>query len=230
MTLPASNISQTTIAYLFSGRETITLPFYQRGYSWEIKQIDELFADILLGFKEAKEDNTVEDGYLLGNIVLLTFDRKENFLLDGQQRLTTMFLILEELKKHIPEKYAGLQSIINSAIYEVDSYGNTNEQIKIKRETKSGELLDFGMQRKLHDYIINKVRNELLYDEMFEENEMIDFLLNISFMTQKYVGHSTDTDYKNKTFKNILKYFVKFNTRGKAFDETEMTEAIALLS
>jgi len=230
MTLPASNISQTTIAYLFHGRETVTLPFYQRGYSWDTKEIDELFDDILLGFKEAKEDNTVEDGYLLGNIVLLTFDRKENFLLDGQQRLTTMFLILEELKKHIPEKYEGLQNIINSAIFEVDSYGNTDEQIKIKRETKPGELLDFSMQRKLHDYIIAKVRNELLYDEMFEENEMIDFILNISFMTQKYVGHSTDTDYKNKTFKNILKYFVKFNTRGKAFDPTEMSEAIALLN
>lgn len=230
MTLPASNISQKTIAYLLNGRETLTLPFYQRGYSWEIKQIDELFSDIKEGFEDAKKTNTIEDGYLLGNIVLLTFDRKEIYLLDGQQRLTTIFVILEEIKKHINVKYEGLQSIINSAIYEVNSYGDTNKKIKINRETKEGEILDFDMPADLKEYIINKVQTEFIYDGFDESNEMVDFLINLNFMTQTYVGYSTDFKYKNDTFKNILKYFVKFNTRGKSFNNSEMSKAISLLN
>jgi len=229
MKLPSSNINQTSIQLLFSGREKVLLPHYQRPYSWTTKEIDELFMDIKEGFEEAIKNNNVSDGYLLGNIIFLTFDRKELFLLDGQQRLTTLFVIFEELKKHINPVYSGLFKIFNDFLYEVDCYGKSDYKLKLRRQEVNGNILDFEINNEIKKYIIKKTQTDLVYDKFDDEGEMINFLLNTNFIVQNYIGNSSNEDYKNKTFSTILKYFVKFNTRGKSFSNDEMINAINLL-
>lgn len=71
------------------------IPSYQRGYRWESTEIIRLLKDI-------KEYNPVKDGdfYCLQPVVV-RFDKKNNHwrLIDGQQRLTTISLILAILEK-----------------------------------------------------------------------------------------------------------------------------------
>lgn len=69
------------------------VPIYQRKYSWTDKEIEQLLEDII-----NREEN---DKYFLGT---LTVDKKEDGryeVIDGQQRLTTLCLIMIYLNKHI---------------------------------------------------------------------------------------------------------------------------------
>lgn len=87
-----------TINQLFgSNNEQYVIPTYQRRYSWHERQIWELIDDISL----------IEgsDTHLLGSIVCLTGHHTAGMnkleLVDGQQRLTTIAILLECIREHL---------------------------------------------------------------------------------------------------------------------------------
>src|SRR5580700_126534 len=89
-----------TINQLFgSMNEQYVIPTYQRRYSWHERQVMELIEDILL----------IEDGdtHLLGSIVCLATHHRAGLnqleLVDGQQRLTTVTILLECIQQRLEE-------------------------------------------------------------------------------------------------------------------------------
>lgn len=78
-----------------------SVPVYQRPYSWESAQIDTILEDILFAYR--LPDNEREEGYFIGSIYI--HDRNEKLkgliqkyeIIDGQQRLTTISLLLLSL-------------------------------------------------------------------------------------------------------------------------------------
>lgn len=65
-------------------RKKYIVPIYQRSYAWEKNEIEQLIEDI----KES------EGKYYLGNLIVDKIDENVFSVIDGQQRLTTIFLIL----------------------------------------------------------------------------------------------------------------------------------------
>jgi hypothetical protein len=87
-----------TINQLFgSNNEQYVIPTYQRRYSWKERQVWELIEDIQL-----IEDH---DTHLLGSIVCLAGHHQAGLnrleLVDGQQRLTTIAILLECIRQHL---------------------------------------------------------------------------------------------------------------------------------
>jgi hypothetical protein len=96
-----------TITQLFgSGNEQYVIPAYQRRYSWQERQVWELIDDIRL-----IEEN---DTHLLGSIVCLAGHHTAGIncleLVDGQQRLTTIMVILECIREHL-DKAAEVEEV-----------------------------------------------------------------------------------------------------------------------
>lgn len=87
-----------TIRELLAGHK-YSIDYYQREYKWQRKQIAELIDDLADKFLENHEvDNTrsqVADygHYFLGSIIISDKEGKK-FIIDGQQRLTTLTLLL----------------------------------------------------------------------------------------------------------------------------------------
>lgn len=87
-----------TIGELFDGDATYTVPIYQRNYAWGAAQIEQLISDIHDALHDALEHR--ESSYFLGNLVVTPRDESgNNFeVIDGQQRLTTLYLLLTLLQ------------------------------------------------------------------------------------------------------------------------------------
>ena len=88
-----------TINQLFGAlNEQYVIPTYQRRYSWNEKQIMELIEDVGL-IEDA-------DTHLLGSIVCLAGHHSAGVnrleLVDGQQRLTTIAILLECIRQRRP--------------------------------------------------------------------------------------------------------------------------------
>jgi uncharacterized protein with ParB-like and HNH nuclease domain len=83
------------------------IPDYQRPYSWEKEQIEELWDDII----DACSKN--EDTYFLGSMILI---KKENkfLVIDGQQRLTTLTILFCVLRDLLYPKDRTLLNLIKS--------------------------------------------------------------------------------------------------------------------
>lgn len=76
---------------------TFRVPSFQRGYRWAQQEVEDLLCD-LAEFAVNKNQNT----YLLQPLVVREADKANEYdVLDGQQRLTTLLILLQWLKKKI---------------------------------------------------------------------------------------------------------------------------------
>jgi hypothetical protein len=87
-----------TIRSLLSGAR-YSIDYYQREYKWEKKQVAQLLEDLatkfLTSYEAGHERSAVEryGHYFLGSIII-SDKQGEKFIIDGQQRLTTLTLLL----------------------------------------------------------------------------------------------------------------------------------------
>ena len=84
------------LAKIFSSDFDYSIPSYQRPYAWSEVQAGELFSDLVDFFSKEKDDT-----YFLGSIVLIKEEGKPHSeVIDGQQRLTTLTILLAALTAH----------------------------------------------------------------------------------------------------------------------------------
>lgn len=87
-----------TIRELLANRK-YSIDYYQREYKWQQKQVGELIEDLVAKFLESYEEGdersaVAEYGhYFLGSVIISDKDGQK-FIIDGQQRLTTLTLLL----------------------------------------------------------------------------------------------------------------------------------------
>lgn len=92
-----------TIAGVLANQK-YSIDYYQREYKWESKQMAELVADLTTKFLElyepdhARKDVAKYPGYYLGSIII-SQKGSEPFVVDGQQRLTSLTLLLTFLRR-----------------------------------------------------------------------------------------------------------------------------------
>ena len=81
------------------GGQRFAIDYYQREYRWETKQVTELLDDLcgifIANHKETDARNAVEQygRYFLGSVIISDRD-SQKFIIDGQQRMTTLTLLL----------------------------------------------------------------------------------------------------------------------------------------
>lgn len=87
-------ISRSDCSELFNNR-SFQIPLYQRSYDWGYEEINQLLEDI----KKVKVESNSPD-YYLGSLIVKENDNDKSLeVIDGQQRLTTLWLILFVFKK-----------------------------------------------------------------------------------------------------------------------------------
>ena len=123
------------------GNEKFTIPAYQRGYKWKTNDIEQLLNDIN-AFQTHVDDDVF---YCLQNITLVRADSSYN-VVDGQQRLTTLALMLS---------YLGETELIKGKL-----------QYNIRKETQQF-LEKYIFSQELNNFKNNQPNSRLLeWDEL----------------------------------------------------------------
>ena len=197
------------------------VPDYQREYVWNDEQVEQLMADLLDAYNT---DN--KKAYFLGTIV--TYDSGNQFeLIDGQQRLTTFFVLLCAIKK-IYVRCGEQTSVIENLIYSptmnsegdvINSYhlqlqyedaGNCLELIEKGQErpnylTQSGERL-FDAFKTIQDFLSER------FPDIASLKKFVVFLLNKTSFIRIETYDISDA----------LKIFETINQRGKGLDPMDL--------
>src|SRR5437899_1557650 len=96
-----------TIRELLAGRK-YSIDYYQREYKWQRKQVAELINDLASKFLESHEEGNERSAvgdyghYFVGSIIVSDKDGQK-FIIDGQQRLTTLTLLLIFLQHQLDD-------------------------------------------------------------------------------------------------------------------------------
>lgn len=111
---------EQSLAKVFSDDYVFTIPGYQRPYSWGRDQTQELLDDLLGALTVAPAQLSNAAPYFLGSIVLIKGEASpEATVVDGQQRLTTLTLLLSAIRATVSD--VDMQKDITSCIYEKGS-------------------------------------------------------------------------------------------------------------
>ncbi len=115
------------------------VPDYQREYVWTDKEVLPLMEDI-----NEQIDAGSSHEYFIGTILVSPTDQKNHYeVIDGQQRLTTFFLLLCALKylfKDEPQLRQTISNLISTSY--TNSDGETRTSLKLEpRYENAGEVM-----------------------------------------------------------------------------------------
>src|SRR5690554_3861616 len=162
------------------------IPIYQRPYSWGMDNIQKLISDIFISYWGSDESvkNIVEEPMFIGTMQLSVINgNNEQEVIDGQQRLTTLMLMLKFLKF----KYPNCSELNDLNIDILRTEVNNGEQQKnLEYALKSnfdGEI-DFQNIYFENLKIISSTINSIIEEnEDFEIDRFVKYLLsNVYFV------------------------------------------------
>ena len=111
------NTGNETFRQLFGNGLLYQIPRFQRDYSWTLEQWEDLWEDL-----QAVLSDPSQPGHYMGYLVLQTSDQRHFSVIDGQQRLTTLTLMVLAVIKN-------LQSLAETGV-EPDSNRRRSEQLR----------------------------------------------------------------------------------------------------
>ena len=170
---------QKSLMDLFTTRDKYIIPSYQRPYSWEYEECLKLYSDIIDAY-DGKND------YFLGNIIISRSmsDSNRPQVVDGQQRLLTLWLVFKTLSVLLPDIKV-LQEVTT-----VRSWDGNEQEVKIESDIFESD----------DDKWIQIVAHFTLED--FEK-----YLAN----SLNYKGEINDNAYKSRIIINSLYIFNWYN-------------------
>ena len=201
--------SLLTLEELFSGRYFL-VPDYQRGYSWEKEQLNDIRKDI-----ENLYDR--EHKHYTGTLVATPNPDIENTyeIVDGQQRLTTLIILLKTIIDINPSVYSHLEK----KFIERGEKGNRLQVLRLNEETNDFfyeviiKKVNKNSEIKSHECINNA---KLFFSEWIESDLMnINRIVNIVTNQLGFLLFTPEND------KEIGIMFEVINNRGKNLSQLE---------
>lgn len=184
--------TQASFLEFISRNIQFRIPIYQRSYSWTIKQCEQLWNDIT---KSVLDENIL--GHFLGSIVYIhggIFQASaisKLVVIDGQQRLTTLALIIKAITDKMKE--SSINGVENSE--KLVDYYLINSREKDK-ELRPKIILTKGD---------NEILTDLIEDKETRLNSYSKILQNYKFFKEQITNSQIDV---NEIFNGIKKLFI----------------------
>lgn len=186
-----SNLTQpTTFSIEKLSGNSFFVEDYQRGYKWSVQQVVDLLTDI----NEFEEKG---DFYCLQPLALIDMGDNKYEVIDGQQRLSTLFIIL---------------SIIDSPIYEITYRTRASSEMFLKniKSLDDINMLDFPPTNENVDKTEQSIID--LWKEYIQNNQILDNTDNFHFF-MAYItikNWFTNGSVDKVVFLRKLKYDTRF--------------------
>ena len=172
--------------------DNIIIPRYQRNYAWEKKNIEQLIYDLIR-----------EDNYYIGNIIVNDLGNKQLEVVDGQQRIITIFLMYIALFNL--KKVEDINHILKNGELKINIKNRIdNSGIDVMKSIQDDEfptsILKFNEITRYKD--IKKIVNEL-------EDGKLSLLI-------EHLKSANIVEIKFSNAENLShEMFVNLNTKGK---------------
>lgn len=170
--------AQPLIRFFDGSDKRFIIPLYQRNYDWKEENCEQLFEDLVKLHKSKRKSHFF--GSIVSSIQSGTEDR---FIIDGQQRITTVSLLLIAMVNAQKEE---LITVTDTKLkekifkrYLVDEYQEDERKVKLKPIKKDMQAFDALLYKPKEQYIkeSNVTRNyDFLFDKVINSGLSIDEL------------------------------------------------------
>ncbi|GAA7364309.1 GmrSD restriction endonuclease domain-containing protein [Helicobacter pylori] len=157
-----------------SQEKQLVIPIYQRLYSWKKEQCEQLWDDIIkIG------GNDKANGHFIGSILYerdgITHSNNLLLIIDGQQRLTTITLLLIALRNHLSDEVKILEKFSREKIesYLINNNKDGNKKFRLILSESDKDTLLFLIdknKRKPSELSVKIMENFELFEKWISEN------------------------------------------------------------
>jgi len=209
-------MTQNMLEIFFTGKFFV-VPKYQRDYAWDLQNIEDLFEDIL-------ESIRTTTGHYIGTFILSKKDNQNFYIVvDGQQRLTTLIMILNLIIANLssePDKIINKDKFLFSdGKWKLD----LGDQIKndfFRKLLESGSPNPINKSQKLlkdaYDYIENRIRS-LKSDDPNKIKTILDCVKKLEVM-----------EFIESNEGKAIRIFLTVNDRGKLLSNAEKAKSLLI--
>ena len=232
------NVDQKTIKDLFESKKTdFLIPDYQRPYAWQETECQTLWDDIF-SFAFPNNDYTQFDSdgdeYFLGPIVTFKNKTGKMEVIDGQQRLTTLMLLLRAFYA----KFGNMQDnnsretrkVIERCIWKTDEFGHPDKsKLKINSEVATdNEREEFLTILREGSVSKGQKSNYAVNYEFFQRK--IDAFLNeypsyFAYFPTRILQNCILLPIEAESQDTALRIFSTLNDRGKPLSDADIFKA-----
>lgn len=231
------NVDQKTIIELLSDKKAdFLIPDYQRPYAWDEEQCQTLWDDLFLfsfpdNNYEAFDEN---EEYFLGSIVTYRNEVGKSEVIDGQQRLTTLMLILRAFY----DKFANMQdknSIltrdrIEKCIWKTDIFGTADKNtLKIDSEVATDNDKDEFLELLRTGIVKEGSKSQYVLNYQFFQKKIDDFLQEFPsffpYLPARILGNCILLPIEAESQDTALRIFSTLNDRGLPLSDADIFKA-----
>lgn len=231
------NVDQKTIKDLFQDKKAdFLIPDYQRPYAWGENECQTLWDDIFAFAipDEGKTDFDSNSEYFLGPIVTFTNEKNKQEVIDGQQRLTTLMLLLRAFYSkfgHMQDKQSvSTKQNIEKCLWKTDEFEEPDmDQLKIDSEVATDNDKEEFLNILKTGAVTKGNRSRYAQNYQFFQKQIDEFL-------SKYPSYFANLP--NRIMKNCillpieaesqdtaLRIFSTLNDRGKPLSDADIFKA-----
>ena len=231
------NVDQKTIKSLLQDKKAdFLIPDYQRPYAWGENECRTLWDDIF-SFAIPDEGRTSFDSnseYFLGPIVTFKNDDDKLEVIDGQQRLTTIMLLLRAFYakfSHMQDKASvSTRQNIEKCLWKTDEFGEPDmNQLKIDSEVASdndkGEFLNILRTGNVD----KKAKSAYACNFRFFQDCISDFLSKyptyFAYLPTRIMNNCILLPIEAESQDTALRIFSTLNDRGKPLSDSDIFKA-----
>ena len=209
---------------LFEGKDSFyRIPDYQRPYSWEKDQVEQLWDDLFDAWQRLNEEEP--EPYFLGSVILIDENEEEDRMdiLDGQQRITTLLIFYTVIRDCFPEVVEHRPDIDRRIVRSVR--GEQRYRLQTGSNGKASfidTVLDQIDFEKDNTYVTAAQLTRDAIDEEFDEiGELVNFV--------DFVEDTVElVRIKSSSLSHAIRMFQTVNTRGKDLTVSDLTKSYLL--
>lgn len=224
---------ETTLNKLMNTSRQFIVPIFQRNYSWQQKQYEQLWLDILRASKFKEKQS-----HFIGSIVYIDMGTpagrpQQLLLIDGQQRLTTLSILLCALKDYlqineIPTNLINLAKLKNQFLYNADEIDDDRYKLLLNIRDKETyvNLVDntiFAVHQPAENIMeCYKFYYEQINDYVNSGNNIDDIYVGIFKLSLVSISLDKDSDNPQMIFESM-------NSTGKDLSQTDLLRNYLLM-
>lgn len=224
---------ETTLNKLLNTSRQFIVPIFQRNYSWQKSQYEQLWFDILRASKFKEKQN-----HFIGSIVYIDMGTpagrpQQLLLIDGQQRLTTISILLCAIKDYVQKfnletKLINLAKIKNQFLYNSDEIDEDRYKLLLNVQDKETyiKLIDNTI------FTVNKPATNIIKCYEFFCERIEDFIKQHGQIDEIYAGIfklSLVSISLDKDSDNPQMIFESMNSTGKDLSQTDLLRNYLLM-
>ena len=231
------NVDQKTIKDLFQNKKAdFLIPDYQRPYAWGENECRTLWDDIF-SFAIPDEGRTEFDSnseYFLGPIVTFKNEDDKMEVIDGQQRLTTLMLLLRAYYSkfgHMQDKASvSTKQNIEKCLWKTDEFGEPDmTQLKIDSEVATDNDKDEFLKILKTGVAGKEMKSKYAHNFRFFQASIDEFLQKyptyFAYLPTRIMNNCILLPIEAESQDTALRIFSTLNDRGKPLSDADIFKA-----